>query len=234
MTDASLEPLERLGRVAVVAPHPDDESLGCGGLIARLAVIGNPPLVIMISDGTGSHPNSPSFPPDRLRAVREAETIDALVALGLTEAPVFLRLRDTQVPHPGAEGFEAATARIAELLDGIDTVAVSFRDDPHCDHQAAFAIASAAIHQITRQTSRRIRLLEYVIWNDAAHTSVPEGFRAFGLDIASVLDAKLKAIGCHRSQITDMISDDPTGFRLDPVMLKRFEQPVETYLEAVP
>jgi LmbE family N-acetylglucosaminyl deacetylase len=232
--DASLEPLEKLGRVAVMAPHPDDESLGCGGLIARLAAIGSPPLVIMISDGTGSHPNSPSFPPDRLRAVREAETTEALSALGLTEAPIFLRLRDTQVPHPGAEGFEAAVARVANLLDGIDTVAVSFRDDPHCDHQATFAIASAAIHQIARRTSRRIRLLEYVIWNDAAHASAPEGFRAFDLDIASVLDTKFKAIGCHRSQITDLISDDPSGFRLDPVMLRRFDRPVETYLEAVP
>jgi hypothetical protein len=33
---AELGPLVALGRVAVFAPHPDDESLGCGGLIARL------------------------------------------------------------------------------------------------------------------------------------------------------------------------------------------------------
>lgn len=227
-----LEPLEDLGRVAVLAPHPDDESLGCGGLIVRLSEIGRPPLVVMVSDGTGSHPNSATFPPERLRRVREDETSEALAALGLPGSPVFLRLRDTAVPHPGSDGFDAAASRIAAILSdgGIDTLAVSFRDDPHCDHQASFALAQAAIGL----SGRAVRLLEYVIWNESAQAGVPPGFRALHLDIARVLDRKLKAIACHRSQTTDMISDDSGGFRLDPSMLERFDRPVETYLEALP
>ena len=63
---------------------------------------------------------------------------------------------------------------------------------------------------------------------------MPAGFQPRRLDIAPVLAAKLRAIACHRSQTTDLIADDPGGFRLEPAMLRRFELPWETYLEAIP
>ena len=44
--------------VMIVAPHPDDESLGCGGLIAQLCSMGRPPLVVIATDGSRSHPGS--------------------------------------------------------------------------------------------------------------------------------------------------------------------------------
>jgi len=72
-----------------------------------------------------------------------------------------------------------------------------------------------------------------VIWNDEAAKATPPGFRPRRLDIAGVLNAKLRAIACHRSQTSDLISDDPDGFRLEPAMLRRFERPWETYLEAI-
>jgi LmbE family N-acetylglucosaminyl deacetylase len=55
----------------VVAPHPDDESLGCGGLIVDACRQGLPGKVVIVSDGAGSHPNSKAYPPDRLTALRE-------------------------------------------------------------------------------------------------------------------------------------------------------------------
>jgi LmbE family N-acetylglucosaminyl deacetylase len=55
----------------VVAPHPDDESLACGGLIADASRQGLRAKIVIISDGAGSHPNSKAYPPDRLTALRK-------------------------------------------------------------------------------------------------------------------------------------------------------------------
>ncbi|MYS00504.1 MULTISPECIES: PIG-L family deacetylase, partial [unclassified Streptomyces] len=46
------------GRVVVVAAHPDDEVLGLGGTIARLAAAGHGLTVVSVTDGEGSHPHS--------------------------------------------------------------------------------------------------------------------------------------------------------------------------------
>src|ERR1700712_4437889 len=70
------------GTCLILAPHPDDESLGCGGLIAACVAAGPPPIVVILTDGAGSH-HSPSYPPERLRAVREQEARQAVAHLGL-------------------------------------------------------------------------------------------------------------------------------------------------------
>ena len=70
----------------VLAPHPDDESLGCGGLIAEHHARGHDVHVLVLTDGTGSHPHSREYPPTRLAALRMGEARDAIRALGLKEA----------------------------------------------------------------------------------------------------------------------------------------------------
>ena len=88
--------------VVVVAPHPDDESLGCGGLIAACCAHGIEVRLVVLSDGTGSHPNSQRYPAARLRDLREAELRQATSILGLPEhAIACLRLRDRAVPERG-------------------------------------------------------------------------------------------------------------------------------------
>ena len=67
--------------VLVVAPHPDDETLGAGGLIAAAADAGLPVHVVLVSLGEGSHPDSPTTTPDELARRRAAEFRDALAAL---------------------------------------------------------------------------------------------------------------------------------------------------------
>jgi len=218
------------GRIMVLAPHPDDESLGCGGLIAEACSRGQPPLVVILTDGSKSHPNSPSFPAERLRSLREEEVLAAMCELGLPpDHLVFLRYQDSEAPCDGAD-LEAAADRLARLIENWDcrSVAVSWKHDPHCDHLAAATIAEEGC----RQTGAR--LLAYPVWSwtlpadsQINETSI-DGFR---LDVARHLPAKRAAIEAHRSQYAGIITDDPDGFQMPSDFIEMFLQPTEFYID---
>src|ERR1700744_5936492 len=83
LPEAGLDDLLGGGGAVIVAPHPDDESLGCGALIAAACAEGRPVRLVVLSDGVGSHPNSVRYPPSRLRALREVEVRKAASVLGM-------------------------------------------------------------------------------------------------------------------------------------------------------
>lgn len=223
------------GPTLVVAPHQDDESLGCGGAIALLRRVGLPVTVLFISDGTGSHPHSRAYPPVRLRDTREAEALVALGLLGVPpEAATFLRLPDTAVPLPGDARFPAAVTQVRAALETAQpgTILLPWRRDPHCDHRAAWELLRAAL----ADTPQQPRLLEYPIWvwelAEAEDLPLPGEVDGWRLAIDEVLPQKEAAIAAHHSQTTALIDDDPTGFRLLPEVLAHFAAPWEIYLEA--
>jgi LmbE family N-acetylglucosaminyl deacetylase len=216
----------------VIAPHPDDESLACGGLIAEACQQGLRGKVVIVSDGSGSHPNSKAYPPDRLRSLREEEAKRAGAELGLKPADMlFLGLPDRFVPFEGEDAERAIGATVACATEiGARSLLVSWRHDPHCDHRASYRIA--------RKVQRRVgepRLFEYVVWG---HTLSPStevdplrsGFR-ISIDRAA-LEKKRRAIAAHRSQTSDLIDDDPDGFRFTQSGLARFDLPYEFFLES--
>ena len=225
-----LSAITEAGPPLILAPHPDDESLGCGGLIASACEAGPPPFVLVITDGAGSHPNSRAYPPARLRATRQQEARRAVAALGLPPDRIgFLGLPDTQAPMTGP-AFDAAVTAVASLAlrIGAGTLVASWAYDPHADHEATHHIAAAA----ARETG--IRHLSYPVWGltlppDAQLPGpLPTGFR---LDIADWLPRKRRAIAAHRSQTSDLIADDPHGFKLPAEFLALFDQPFETFLD---
>jgi LmbE family N-acetylglucosaminyl deacetylase len=145
----------------VVAPHPDDESLACGGLIADACRQGLRGTVVIVSDGAGSHPNSRAYPPDRLKSVREGEARRAAAELGLAPDEILsLSLPDRFVPCEGEEA-ERAIAAIVQCVRkiGARSLFVSWRHDPHCDHQASYQIACGV-----QRREGELRLFEYVVW----------------------------------------------------------------------
>ncbi|WP_206668094.1 PIG-L deacetylase family protein [Teichococcus oryzae] len=230
-----LRPLESIlapGGVVVLAPHPDDESLGCGGLIAAAAT-GRAVAVIFVSDGGASHRNSRLYPPELLRRLREEEALAALSSLGLASgAAHFLRLEDAAVPTSGA-AFDAAISTILNVVQaaGAGTLLATWQHDPHCDHQATHAMAVAA----TRRKPGLLHLA-YPVWGHTLppDTPIPDAPRGARLDIAAQLPAKRQAIRAHRSQTTRLIDDDPEGFMLNDAMLARFDRPFEIFLEPSP
>jgi LmbE family N-acetylglucosaminyl deacetylase len=226
---ASLADITGGGGLVVVAPHPDDESLGCGGLIAAARASGVAVRLVVLSDGVGSHPGSRRYPPARLRDLREAETVAAAAELGLApDCITFLRLPDRYVPIEGEEAeaaVEAIRAAAASCKAGV--VCVTWGFDPHCDHVAAAQLAQVA-------TESGPRLMFYPVWGfvlgkDTEVGGPPRGVR---FAVGSHIAAKQAAIAAHRSQTTNLIDDDPDGFRLTPEMLANFAGPYEILLQA--
>lgn len=241
LSNPTLLPLRSVDTIAtdsvlIVAPHPDDETLGCGGAIALLRTLGCSVQVLVMSDGTLSHPRSIKYPPPRLRALRESETLEALATLNVSQnETTFLRLPDGSIPTLETPEAETAVAQCRAYLQRVkpETVFLPWRFDPHPDHRATWQLLNAALNELDYSP----RTLEYPIWDwdPEQRGNFTECKQVVGwrLDIQKVLKTKLKAIAAYRSQTTNLIDDDPEGFRLTADMLKNFARPWEMYLETV-
>jgi LmbE family N-acetylglucosaminyl deacetylase len=216
--------------LVVVAPHPDDDVLGCGALIARVAPH-VPVRVVYVTDGAASHEGSATFPPPRLRAVREREALRALQQLGVRDAPRFLRWPDGTVPAAGdAAGAPLLLAlRSAIPADCDVAVAVPWRRDPHCDHRAVTSLVDAVL-----RARPRAERFEYAVWlgilGDAEDEPRPgEGVRV-DVDGSAWRSAKRAAIAEHRSQLGALITDATTAFALPPALLARASAAIERFV----
>jgi LmbE family N-acetylglucosaminyl deacetylase len=151
-----------LGRTVIIIPHPDDEALGCGGLLALLRQANQAVAAVLVSDGTMSHPHSHDFSATARRELRYAELRHALAVLGVDESQVlYLGLPDSQVPSTGP-AFEAAAEQLASFIaeQQSSTVLTPWRRDPHPDHRASSQLTAAALARLPQPPHR----LEYVVW----------------------------------------------------------------------
>ncbi|WP_022720532.1 PIG-L deacetylase family protein [Rhodopseudomonas sp. B29] len=230
----SLKDLTGGAPCVILSPHPDDESLGTGGLIAAACDAGHRVEIVLITDGGASHPQSPTYPRQRLIELRRAELEQAAELLGLPPDHLHhLGLPDTQAPTEGPP-FDAAVHAIAAICihAGAKSLLVTWDGDPHCDHQATARIAEAVCRQ-----HPQIALWAFPIWGwhlDPAaplDRPPPEGLR---LDISAQHGRKRAAIDAHVSQMTDLIDDDPDGFRFTDQTLAPFVGPYEYYLKVSP
>lgn len=214
----------------VISPHPDDESLGTGGLIALARRHHQDATVVLVTDGAGSHPNSRSYPRERLIATRRSEMRQAAQVLGLSCDQIYeLDFPDTTAPLAGPD-FDTAVLTISNIVAATraQSLFVTWRFDPHCDHEAAAALAEAV-----RKRRPYLALWAYPVWgwhldpSTRIPVQVPEGAR---LAVAEVLEQKRAAIRAHVSQMTGLISDDPNGFCFTETTLAPFLLPYEYFI----
>ncbi|WP_407541735.1 PIG-L deacetylase family protein (plasmid) [Deinococcus radiomollis] len=232
-TAAALAPSSLAGPVWVIAPHPDDESLGCGGLLAELTDLGTPTWALLLSDGGASHPASADWPRDRLARQRLAEWHAGLDLLGLhRDRRLALNLPDGRLPFPWQEGGAATVAAIrsALALAAPATVLLPWRRDPHPDHQAAHVLISSALEEWPAA-----RRLEYTVWlserAESADLPQPGEATVWSAEVRRQAGRKDAAIRCHASQLGGLIHDDPTGFVLQEDMIRRAVSGQEVLLE---
>jgi LmbE family N-acetylglucosaminyl deacetylase len=226
---SSFEDLSEGRPVLVLSPHPDDEALGCGALLAA-AFAGPGAHVVSMTDGGASHPNSCRWPPDAIAALRRRELDAALSALGGSRQAV-TRLG---LPDGGmldlAHRFPEIARQIAKLAGalGIRSLFAPAETDPHCDHLATAQIARLAA------ADAGVRLLSYPIWSRWAAPDFRDHLPAHiehRLDATGSRTAKCAAIAAHATQHGRIIADDPEGFVLPREFLRLFETGDEIFFE---
>lgn len=173
-------------RLLVLAPHPDDDVIACGGLIALNLAERRSVTVVVATDGALSEGASPDLP-----ARREEETRQALDLLGSGAELRFLRLPDRGLSARRDE-LRALVSRLIAELDP-DLIAIPSLVEVHPDH-AALALAAFDALASANTPSRELARVAFY--------EVSQPFRPNALvDISTVADAKFDAIRAHRSQI---------------------------------
>lgn len=219
--------LDACPRAVVLAPHPDDETFGAGGMIASLLERGSETVVVCATDGEASHPNSTAVTPDELRARRTAESAAALGHLA-GEAGGRIDVVRLHLPDGGLDGEEEAIAdRLGELLKPGDWCLSTWDGDAHPDHEAAGRAARTA------SSSAGARLLTFPIW--AWHWARPGDPRlpfARGRRLPlgpSARSRKRRAISCFESQLAPIGPAPADAAIVPPADLAHFERPFEVF-----
>jgi N-acetylglucosamine malate deacetylase 1 len=194
----------------VFSPHQDDETFGCGGMIAWKREHAIPVTVTFITDGQGLG-NSEDVQ-NQIIKTRKQEAINALQILGVKPSEIyFLKKADGRLPDLDNEEKQQTIKQIAELLKRHqpEEVYVPHRKDCHRDHEATYQLVKDAI----AQSQITVDLLQYPIWLFWRAPlfillTLPDIAAAYYVSIASVQAKKNKAISAYCSQTSSL----PPGF----------------------
>ena len=217
-------------RVVVFSPHPDDETLACGGTIAKTIAEGNDVYVVFITDGRNSHKvalgicRNPS--PEEIRNVRRKEAEEVGKTLGVKQGNLlFLDFEDGTLSFRIPEAKEQVKENLLKLKP--DKIFAPDRADLHKDHHSANLIILSAVKELALNPS----LYTYLIWSNRWRRirrtlTFPNRVK---IDISHFLALKLKAIGMYRSQVSLLFPSQRKPI-LDEFFLSRFMEPTESFI----
>jgi LmbE family N-acetylglucosaminyl deacetylase len=149
--------------LAIIAPHPDDETFGTGGLIAQQISIGCQVKVVFLTSGEAAHQTCCSLSANEITRRRENISKDALSILGCDSRSVeYLRYPDGNLPNCNSKEFIGVSRRIAEIIEDWKPTCI-FCPHPFegwSDHIAAEELTRAAINKLSYQP----QLYHYCVW----------------------------------------------------------------------
>ena len=183
-------------RVLVVAPHPDDETLGVGGTIAKYSAQGDEVFVLMVSG---------HLPPIYSRKAYEETVSEAYLAfsvLGVKKSE-FLEIPATMI---GDQPLHEVNARISKVVNDFNPhIVLCPYPDRHIDHRLVFDSVMVATRPVGVGKDIEIvaayETLSETHWN-APHIE-PNFTPNWVVDISDHISKKLDALACYRSQISE-------------------------------
>jgi LmbE family N-acetylglucosaminyl deacetylase len=194
------------GPVVIIAPHPDDETLGCGGLIALLTCQGASVHVVFLTDGEASHVGHPDVTPATVGRMRRDEAHAALTLLArraLSPSAMFLGFPDGRLDRLSSSESKKLHTALAEIFRRVQPAAVfaPYRHGGSTEHTAASTFTRAAC-----AAAGVAELLEYPIWAWWNPFRLLPQFRLGAENFRLPLDSQLRslkraALACHRTQV---------------------------------
>ena len=183
-------------RVLVVAPHPDDETLGVGGTIAKYSAQGDEVFVLMVSG---------HLPPIYSRKAYEetvSEAYSAFSVLGVKKSE-FLEIPATMI---GDQPLHEVNARISKVVNDFNPhIVLCPYPDRHIDHRLVFDSVMVATRPVGVGKDIKIvaayETLSETHWN-APHIE-PNFTPNWVVDISDHISKKLNALECYKSQISE-------------------------------
>jgi LmbE family N-acetylglucosaminyl deacetylase len=185
-----------MANILVIAPHPDDEVLGCGGIIKKYSEKGDHVYVLIVTRG---NPNK--YPEDKIINVRN-EAREAHQLLGVRET-IFLNFFAPDLDMASLSEISTAIADEIKKRE-ITTLFLPHRGDIHNDHRVVFNAGLVAARPVNNYTVKYIYSYETLSETEWAppfrdDAFIPTHFE----DITAQFDAKLEAMACYKSQIRE-------------------------------
>jgi len=186
--------------ILVVAPHADDEVLGCGGSIAKHVRLGDKVYVAIMTNAAIGAPEL--FSSESITAVR-AEALESHKSLGVEETLFF------DFPAPQLEQYPQY--KIASILNAlikeknIDTMYIPHKGDLHLDHGVIYNASLVAARPVPGQCVRHIYAYETLSETEWGHPTVEAFFIPRYFNVLNDLDfaSKIKAMQCFSSQLKE-------------------------------
>jgi len=213
----------------VLAPHPDDETLGCGATIMRKLAAGTSVQIVIATDGRYWPPKT-TLSADALAEIREEEAHQAGAILGLPRGSIsFLRFEDGRL----ADHRRLLRGRLVDIFDKMDPEEIFAPSiiDSHPDHRVLAELGRELV-QVRRD--RLPRLYEYPIWFWNPRILRIRDLLELRICIVRTEEfrpRKRAAITAYRSQVTNLFGE--AGWTARHGFLRQFLQPEEIFFEII-
>ena len=219
--------LDGVEELIVFSAHPDDETLAAGGLMATAAGRGIAVHVIIVTDGSASHPDSPTHSTADLARRRAREAFEAIAIVAPTASLSLLGYPDGHV-REHREAIEADVRAELARSNERSLVLAPWRGDGHRDHRVVGEIVATAAQQLHRP------LLEYPVW--MWHWGTPDDVTLTEAQVATLdrdaLRIKRRAIAAHTTQVSPLSELEGDEVVLSEQFLEHFTEPRELFFRA--
>ena len=219
----------------IIAPHPDDEVFGCGGLISKCTENNKKSEILFLTQGEASHQQCCNIPINQIGAQRMELAARAAEILGVSQYTlVFPAGKDGNLPRKCSEAFGLMAGQLTEAIKRAAPEAVFC---PHpCegwpDHIAASELTIAAIDMLP--AASKPKLYYYCVWfwySMPLHRALKLNWgKARILNISAQLPLKRQAMSVYLDAFAPC--GKPWVGKLPKELLRSFDRKTELFFEA--